>query len=176
MRLPKQLIIGFSVSLLLCVGALLFVFLHTPTETISSPEGRIQYAIPKGWSTDFDPVDSSDLRRIYGVFFRQSTSAALPAIAFRFWDNQGGRDAQFWATQAGLEAEVQQKPQKVFIGANTFWLLSAAEGPGLLESSLFTLVAHRVLQIAIRPEFAVLESPYFTHEITNVLESISISP
>jgi hypothetical protein len=176
MRLPKHLIIGFSLSLLLCAGVLLFVFFRTSVVTISSQEARVQYAVPKGWSTDFDPAGTRDLQRIHNVFIRQSSGAALPAIAFRFWDNQGGQDAQFWATQAGLEAEVQQKPRKVFIGANTFWLLSSAEGPGLLESSLFILVDQRVLQIAVRPEFAVRESPYFSHEIIEILTSISISP
>lgn len=135
----------------------------------------MQFSYSSKWVVESDPVGfpNVDPQKVQSILFRPSPDA-YPDVAIRYWDNPNAASAQTWAKNAAAEAELIRSPKEITLGKNTFWLLSTADGPGLFETELFITVGKRMMQIGVAPQLVSSVTPYFSQDVTKLLESINL--
>jgi len=151
----SRIVLFIIVLLVFLSGALVYFWRQNIVTNVSTSSqfGRLMsFSYPSSWVVDSDPVGfpNVDPLRAQSVIFRSSPDAS-PDLVFRFWDNPNGVNAQMWAKNAALEAQLNREPVTKKFGTLTFWLLPNALGPVPSQTYLYLSFRNRILQIEIDP-------------------------
>ncbi len=170
----RPLIFGVCLIILISMGFYLIFQTRNKKSIIDSSTISIQYTYPRAWDVFVDPQQESNFNKVRAVLFRVTRDAALPVVAFHFWDDEKNEGVQYWVDQRKIEAGLQHSAKNVQIGQNAFLMLSSSDEPGLSVTELYLQIGERILQVNIQPEYVKGESPFFSSEVQNLLESIVV--